>query len=50
MIKRNGPENVAEVEVKSNNMNLASTLYDNAPYPLINMEISTLMGGTIAVS
>ena len=49
MIKRNGPERVAAVEVKAKKMNLASTLYDHASSPLIDMEIVTLMGGMMPI-
>ena len=49
-IKRNGPERVTSAEVKAKNMNLASTFYDNAYSPLVNMEIATLTGGMLAVN
>ena len=49
-IKRNGPERVAAGEVKAKNMNLSSTLYENMSYPIIDMNIATLMGGIIVIT
>ena len=49
-IKINGPERVAAAEVKVKKMKLSSTFYDHASSPLIDMDIATLMGGTIAVT
>ena len=49
-IKRNGPECVAAAEVKVKKMNLASTLYGHASSTLIDMDISTVMGGMIAIT
>ena len=50
MINRNGTELVSAAEVKANKMKLASTLYDHASSTLIDMDISTLMRGMIAVT
>ena len=49
-INRNGPERVAAAEVKGKKMKLALDLFGHTPSPLIDMEISTLMGGMIAVT
>ena len=49
-IKWNGPERVAAAEVKAKNMNTASTVYDNASSPIIDMEISTIIGGVISIT
>ena len=49
-INWNGPERVAAAEVKAKKMNLSSTLYKHTSSPLIDMEITTLMGGMIAVT
>ena len=48
--KQNGPERVDVGGVKAKKMKPASIFYENTSYPLINMEIGTLMGGMIDVT
>ena len=49
-IKQNGPERVDAAEVKTKKMKLDSTLYDHASSLLIDVDITILMGGMIAVN
>ena len=49
-IKRNDPEHVIAVEVRAKMMKSASTFYDRVSSPPINMDIVTLIGGTVVVT